>query len=111
MNVIYDTKMFVLPSKYEGMPNALIESVSIGVPSIASDCPAYGGRSIIQSGRNGFLVKVDDKQDFVNKMRLLADNDKLADNFSAEGRKTREKFDVDNIYKQWLSFVNEIVCK
>ena len=110
LNVIYDARMFVLPSKYEGMPNALIESVCIGVPSIASDCPAYGGRMVVESGKNGFLLKVDDKQSFVDKMCLLADDDELADRISVEGRKVREMFDLKEVYGKWLSLVSEVVC-
>ena len=111
MNVIYDARMFVLPSKYEGMPNALIESVSIGVPSIASDCPAYGARTIVKSGQNGWLLNVDDKEAFVDKMRQLADDDALADTFSAEGRKVRDKFDVNEVYATWRSFILEVIDK
>lgn len=108
-DVIYDARMSVLPSKYEGMPNALIESVSLGVPSIASDCPAYGGRMVINSGENGFLIDVDDKDDFVEKMCLLAENDELADAFSTEGKKVKEKFDLDEVYKLWKAFVEELI--
>lgn len=108
-DVIYDARMCVLPSKYEGMPNALIESVSLGVPSIASDCPAYGGRQVITSGENGYLVPVDDKEDFVHKMRCLANQDALADRFTEEGRKVREKFDIDEVYALWKQFVLDVL--
>lgn len=109
LNTIYDAKMSVLPSKYEGMPNALIESVSLGIPSIASDCPAYGGRMVIETGKNGFLLEVDDKNDFVQKMCLLAENDELSDKFSEEGRKVKEKFDLQEVYSAWEVLVETVV--
>lgn len=108
-NIMYDARMCVLPSKYEGMPNALIESVSLGIPSIASDCPAYGGRQVITSGENGFLLPVDDKVEFVNKMIRLADDDELADKFTTEGRKIRYKFDIDEVYTLWKDFVCDVL--
>ncbi len=108
-DVIYDARMCVLPSKYEGMPNALIESVSLGIPSIASDCPAYGGRQIVSHGENGFLLPVDDKKEFLCKMTLLADNDELADKFTLEGRKIKNKFDIGQIYSLWKNLVCDVL--
>ena len=109
LNIIYDARMSVLPSKYEGMPNALIESVSLGIPSIASDCPAYGGRMVIDSGKNGFLLEVDDKNDFIEKMCLLAENDEIADKFTVEGKKVKEKFDLQEVYSAWKTLVETVV--
>ncbi len=108
-DVIYNARMCVLPSKYEGMPNALIESVSLGVPSIASDCPAYGGREIVRNGENGFLLPVNDHTAFVNAMCRLADDDALADTFTQEGKKTAELFSIDRIYPQWKALVLDIL--
>lgn len=49
-------EMFVLPSRNEGYPNALIEAMSMGCPSIAMDCE-FGPREIIENRRNGLLVE------------------------------------------------------
>jgi glycosyltransferase involved in cell wall biosynthesis len=47
--------MFVLPSRYEGFPSALLEAMAMGVPSLAVDCES-GPRTIVQHDRNGMLV-------------------------------------------------------
>jgi glycosyltransferase involved in cell wall biosynthesis len=47
--------LFVLPSLFEGMPNALIEAVACGVPALATNCPS-GPREILDNGRCGGLV-------------------------------------------------------
>jgi GalNAc-alpha-(1->4)-GalNAc-alpha-(1->3)-diNAcBac-PP-undecaprenol alpha-1,4-N-acetyl-D-galactosaminyltransferase len=51
--------VYVLSSRMEGMPNALIEAMASRVPVVSTDCP-YGPGELIASGENGFLVPVED---------------------------------------------------
>src|SRR5207247_9143489 len=47
--------IFVFPSKFEGMPNALLEAMASGLPVVVSDIPPH--RELIQHGRTGFLAR------------------------------------------------------
>jgi glycosyltransferase involved in cell wall biosynthesis len=51
--------LFVLPSRWEGLPTVLIEALYLGTPIVATDCPG-GSREILKGGRFGKLVPVDE---------------------------------------------------
>ncbi len=50
---------FVLSSRWEGMPNALVQALSLGVPCVATDAPG-GSREVLMDGKVGWLAPVDD---------------------------------------------------
>jgi glycosyltransferase involved in cell wall biosynthesis len=52
------TSLFVLPSRWEGLPTVLIEALYLGAPVVATDCPG-GSRAILKDGKYGKLVPVD----------------------------------------------------
>lgn len=65
--------LFVLSSRYEGSPNALKEALALGTPVVATDCNS-GPRQILQEGRFGPLVPVDDAQSLARAMQQVLDS-------------------------------------
>ena len=93
--------IFVLSSSWEGFPNVLLEAMACGVPVISTNCP-YGPSEIIEHGKNGFLVPVDDEKKLANAMEKLLKDAKLREAFSREGRKFVEsQFRLERIIKEW----------
>ena len=101
INSIKGAKAFVLSSDYEGMPNALLEAMALGVPCISTDCPCGGPREIITDGENGFLVPVNDAVSLAEKMLELINNEELQNKFSKEARESAGKFKPDKIFCEW----------
>jgi len=100
--------IFVLSSSWEGFPNVLLEAMACGVPVISTDC-ASGPNEIIQNGRNGFLVPVDDEKKLAKAMEKLLNDIKLREKFSSEGRRFVEsKFKMEKIIKKWEDLFLEV---
>jgi glycosyltransferase involved in cell wall biosynthesis len=69
VNYYLRAKVTILTSIFEGFPNVLIESISIGTPVVSFNCPSGIG-DIIVDGKNGFIAQNNDIDDFVSKLLL-----------------------------------------
>ena len=100
--------MYVLSSDYEGISNSLLEAMSLGIPSISTDCPIGGSSLCIRSGDNGLLVPVGDRMALAEAMEKLAGNAKLAKQMGQRGAELRERWSEKNIGRQWMECIREI---
>lgn len=108
---INGASMFILSSKAEGMPNALIEAMSMGVLSISTDCPAYGSRMLIENNHNAVLVPIGDVERMAEEMTRLIDDESLADMIRHNAVAIREKLNPEKTAKAWLDYISAIVNK
>ncbi len=104
---IVNAEMFVMPSDFEGMPNALIEAMAIGVPCISTDCPCGGPKMVIQDGKNGTLVPVGDRDKLSLAIRKYIEDKEYALGLGKEAAKIKEKLKCASIAKQWLEFIEK----
>lgn len=111
-NVVDDigkASLFVLSSYFEGMPNALMEAMALGVPSISTDCGGGGARYLIDNGRNGLLVPVDNINTLAEAMDKVLSDDKLAYSLGQEAFKLREQLAPNAIYEKWEIYIKNVI--
>ncbi len=105
LEAIRSAAMFVLPSDYEGISNALIEALALGIPTVSTDHPIGGARSVICDGENGLLTPVGDKDSLKSAMELIIKTPSLASRLTDEAIKIREELSIDKIAAEWLEFI------
>ena len=98
---IIDSAMFVSSSNYEGLSNSMIEAMALGIPTIATDCPCGGARTIIKNEINGILVPVGDKTEMVVAMNRICSDETFAKKLSENAIKIRERLSVGKIASKW----------
>ncbi|MBI1866412.1 MAG: glycosyltransferase [Candidatus Staskawiczbacteria bacterium] len=85
--------VFVLSSLQEGFGNVIVEAMACGAPVVSTNCPTGPGE-IIENGKNGILVSVDDPQKLADAILKILNDQNLAKKFSMEGQKRAEFFSI-----------------
>ena len=102
-----EAAVFVLSSRYEGMPLALLEAQALGVPAVAFDCPT-GPREIV-SAESGIVVPAEDVSALAAGMvRLLRDPDLRARMAVAAIARSRAAFSRERQVDAWASLIGEV---
>lgn len=104
--LLEETDAFVLPSYEEGLPMAMLEAMSFGVPVVT--CPVGGIGEVVNHGENGLLVSPGDVGALVEAMAELSDP-KVARRLGRAGWTTSTQFDVEawraDLVDLWFSLV------
>ena len=108
--IISKSSVFVSSSLFEGMPNVLLESLSIGVPSIATDCPIGGSRLLMEDNKFGELVSVSNPDQLGEALKKIVGKYKEYNEGSAKySTQIKERFDSKKIAKEWLEVFERCV--
>ena len=103
------SEIFVLPSKQEGMPNALIEAMALNAACISTDCPCGGPADLIEHDKNGILIRVDDKEGLKEQLIRLMSDTVLRENLGREAGKIRERLSPQTVNKKWEEYIQGLI--
>jgi glycosyltransferase involved in cell wall biosynthesis len=99
--------IFVLSSHYEGMPYALLEAMSMGIPSVGTD--VIGIKDLIVNGETGYLVPEADHEEFARAVIRMLENPISLSNFSVNARiRANLNFNFTNGIKEYQNFYNSL---
>lgn len=106
---IRNSSVFVLSSMSEGMPNALLEAMAIGLPVVATDCPSGGPRQLINDGENGLLVPNDDVDALAAAILRIIGDEHLSHKLSENALKIADEYSEEKICAQWKTYIDKVL--
>ena len=104
-----DAAVFVSPSDYEGMPNALMEAMALGIPVVSTDCPCGGPRMLIEHGVNGYLVPVNDAKAMAKAICEILGDPGAAAAMGEKARAIGEKARTERVCDEWERYLKGVV--
>lgn len=105
---ISTSSCFVMSSLYEGMPNALMEAMAVGVPCISTDCP-FGPAELIKNGVNGILVPVGDEKALADAMCRMIEDKNFAERCALFAKKIIDIQNVSSVSQRYLDYIKSVV--
>ena len=97
--------IFVLTSKHEGTPNALLEAMTYGLPSIVAD-NLPGALKMVENNVHGFHYREGDIEDLMNKVEMLMEQPSLRKRMGKAARSSVQKYSIENIDVLWRSIID-----
>ncbi len=106
--LLKQTELFILSSKYEGLPNVLLEALTLRKFIISSNCPT-GPKEILLNGKGGLLFKVGNHNQLAKKILYYVKNKKKCLKMLRYAIQNLYRFDYQKNLKKYLNLVNQII--
>ncbi|MGR3310380.1 MAG: glycosyltransferase family 4 protein [Candidatus Brocadiales bacterium] len=108
LEYLYASDVFVLPSIVEGLSNALLEAMSVGMPCVVSNEP--GNRILVKDGVNGFMYEPRDAAALGKVLKRLLNEKELAYQMGKNARELiHERYSIQSVAQQYIALYNSMV--
>jgi glycosyltransferase involved in cell wall biosynthesis len=99
--------VFLFPSRHEGMPNAILEAMSSGLPVIAT-CIA-GNEELVVEGQTGYLVPAEDIENLQNALKKILNDSALRQEMGeASRRRVEENYSWESTAQQYALYLEKV---
>ena len=106
--IMADADAFVMASKYEGFPNALLEAMGVGLPCIVFDCPS-GPREITSNGEYAMLVKLNDQNGLITALEKIMSDESFGIELGNQARASiLGRYRLPAVLDRWDQLFREV---
>lgn len=96
---IKDAQVFALSSNFEGLSNAMLEAMMMGIPVVSTNCA--GADEVITNGENGMLSPIGDAEKFSDNLLLLLEDCSLRKKMSEKAKKVALEYSEEYVFSKW----------
>ena len=107
MEKYLESSIFLLTSRFEGLPLVLIEALACGLPIVSFDCP-WGPVDVIKNGGDGYLVEYLNTDEAAQRVCLLIENPALRKNMGVKARINIQRYNREVVMKQWTDLFGSL---
>ncbi len=107
VDICFQSDMFIMPSKREGLPVASLEAMYCGLPLITSNI--RGLVDVMENGVSGYMHQYNDVTGFSRSIELLSNDFELRKQMGKNNQSTVQPYCIDNTKSEVLEIVKEIV--
>lgn len=104
-------EVYAFSSDCEGLPNALLEAMCLGMPIVSTDCPCGGPRTVITDEVSGLLVPVGDEKAMSEALCKMVENPAMEKSMGDNARKISDRLTVEAISNQWKDYMLDVIKK
>ncbi len=101
-----EASLFVFPSLNEGMSNAMLEALAVGLPLVSTN--TGGASELVTDGENGFIIKFKDSQDIADKIEKLILDEELRKKMALVSRTLAEKMSWQSVAEKYFEVYKQV---
>lgn len=105
--IYQEYSIYVMTSQYEGLPMALLEAQTAGLPIVSFDCPT-GPAEIVCDGVNGRIVEAYHTKKMAAVLKRLMSESKLRERYAAKAGIDLDRYCKENVRQQWIDLFNKM---